>query len=36
VCCGFLEHVRGRVPDDAEKAALAAALENVRLQEASR
>ncbi|WP_091415759.1 exonuclease SbcCD subunit D [Arthrobacter sp. OV608] len=35
VCCGFLEHVRGRVPDDAEKAALAAALENVRLQEAS-
>ncbi|MFM9273401.1 exonuclease SbcCD subunit D [Pseudarthrobacter sp. NKDBFgelt] len=36
VCCGFLEHVRGRVPDDAEKAALAAALENVRLLEASR
>ncbi|MDQ0673341.1 exonuclease SbcD [Pseudarthrobacter siccitolerans] len=35
VCCGFLEHVRGRVPDDAEKTALAAALENVRLQEAS-
>jgi exonuclease SbcD len=35
VCCGFLEHVRGRVPDDAEKAALTAALENVRLQEAS-
>jgi exonuclease SbcD len=35
VCCGFLEHVRGRTPDDAEKAALAAALENVRLQEAS-
>jgi exonuclease SbcD len=35
VCCGFLEHVRGRVPDDAEKAALAAALENVRLQEVS-
>ncbi|MDQ0922959.1 exonuclease SbcD [Pseudarthrobacter sp. W1I19] len=35
VCCGFLEHVRGRVPDDAERAALAAALENVRLQEAS-
>ena len=36
VCCGFLEHVRGRVPDDTEKAALAAALENVRLLEASR
>ncbi|NUP59731.1 MAG: exonuclease SbcCD subunit D [Pseudarthrobacter sp.] len=36
VCCGFLEHVRGRVPDHAEKAALAAALENVRLQEVSR
>ena len=36
VCCGFLEHVRGRVPDDAEKAALAAALENVRLLEVSR
>ncbi|MFC0484334.1 exonuclease SbcCD subunit D [Pseudarthrobacter scleromae] len=36
VCCGFLDHVRGRVPDDAEKAALAAALENVRLLEASR
>ena len=35
VCCGFLEHVRGRLPDDAEKAALAAALENVRLQEAA-
>jgi exonuclease SbcD len=35
VCCGFLDHVRGRVPDDAEKTALAAALENVRLQEAS-
>ncbi len=36
VCCGFLEHVRGRLPDDAEKAALADALENVRLLEASR
>ncbi|MFF1251356.1 exonuclease SbcCD subunit D [Pseudarthrobacter sp. NPDC058329] len=36
VCCGFLEHVRGRIPDDAENAALAGALENVRLQEASR
>ncbi len=36
VCCGFLEHVRGRTPDEAEKAALAGALENVRLQEVSR
>lgn len=36
VCCGFLEHVRGRVPDDAEKAALAASLESVRLLEGSR
>jgi len=36
VCCGFLEHVRGRSTDPAEKAALAAALENVRLLEASR
>lgn len=36
VCCGFLEHVRGRVTDDTEKAALAAALENVRLLEGSR
>lgn len=36
VCCGFLEHVRGRVPDDDEKAALASALENVRVREASR
>ena len=35
VCCGFLEHVRGREPDHAERAALAAALDNVRLQEAS-
>ena len=35
VCCGFLEHVRGRVPDDGEKTALTTALENVRLQEAS-
>lgn len=35
VCCGFLNHVRGREPDDAERAALAAALDNVRLQEAS-
>ncbi|WP_457950559.1 exonuclease SbcCD subunit D [Pseudarthrobacter sp. alpha12b] len=36
VCCGFLEHVRGRSSDPAEKTALAAALENVRLLEASR
>jgi exonuclease SbcD len=36
VCCGFLEHARGRAADQAEKAALAAALENVRLLEASR
>jgi exonuclease SbcD len=36
VCCGFLEHVRGRVPDTAEQAALAAALENVRYLERSR
>ena len=36
VCCGFLEHVRGRSADEAEQAALAAALENVRLLEVSR
>lgn len=36
VCCGFLEHVRGRSADPAEQSALAAALENVRLLEASR
>jgi DNA repair protein SbcD/Mre11 len=35
VCCGFLDHVRGRNADDAERLALAAALDNVRLQEAS-
>ncbi|MFJ5860409.1 exonuclease SbcCD subunit D [Pseudarthrobacter sp. NPDC092439] len=35
VCCGFLSHVRGRDADEAEQAALAAALENVRLQEVS-
>jgi len=35
VCCGFLEHVRGREADDAERAALASALESVRLQETS-
>ncbi|MDQ1595824.1 MAG: repair protein SbcD/Mre11 [Arthrobacter pascens] len=32
VCCGFLEHVRGREPDDAERGVLAEALETVRLQ----
>lgn len=32
VCCGFLEHVRGREPDDAERSVLAEALETVRLQ----
>jgi exonuclease SbcD len=35
VCCGFLDHVRSREPDPEERAALAAALDNVRLQEAS-
>lgn len=35
LCCGFLDHVRGREADAAEQSALAAALENVRLQEAS-
>ncbi|MCU1516206.1 MAG: exonuclease sbcCD subunit [Pseudarthrobacter sp.] len=35
VCCGFLDHVRGREPDHDERAALATALDNVRLQEAS-
>lgn len=35
VCCGFLEHVRGREPGTEEQAALTEALENVRLQEAS-
>jgi exonuclease SbcD len=32
ICCGFLEHVRGREPDDAERSLLAEALETVRLQ----
>ena len=36
VCCGFLEHIRGRSADQAEKSAIAAALDNVRLLEASR
>lgn len=31
ICCGFLEHVRGRSADDAEAAVLAEALEAVRL-----
>ncbi|MET4143391.1 exonuclease SbcD [Arthrobacter sp. UYCo732] len=35
VCCGFLDHVRGRDADDAERLAIAGALENVRLREAS-
>ena len=32
VCCGFLEHVRGRAADDGEAAILAEALESVRLE----
>lgn len=32
VCCGFLEHVRGREASEAEKAVLAEALDTVRLQ----
>lgn len=36
ICCGFLEHVRGRTADDSERAALVDVLDNVRLQEASR
>ena len=32
VCCGFLEHVRGRPASDAESAVLAEALEAVRLE----
>ena len=34
VCCGFLEHVRGRGPGSVEDAALREALEAVRLEEA--
>lgn len=34
VCSGFLEHVRGREPGDAENAVLREALEAVRLEEA--
>ena len=33
--CAFLDHVRGRDADDAEQSAIAAALDNVRLREAS-
>jgi exonuclease SbcD len=32
ICCGFLDHVRGRGADDAESAVLAEALEAVRLE----
>jgi exonuclease SbcD len=32
VCCGFLDHVRGRPASDAEAAVLAEALEAVRLE----
>lgn len=35
VCCGFLEHVRGRPVSDVERKVLAEALQNVRLEEAS-
>lgn len=35
VCCGFLEHVRGRTADDSERTVLAEALEAVRLEEVS-
>ncbi len=35
LCCGFLDHVRGRDADDAEQSAIASALDNVRLREAS-
>lgn len=34
VCCGFLEHVRGREPDAREIQVLKAALDEVRLEEA--
>jgi len=36
ICCGFLEHVRGRAADEAESAVLAEALEAVRLEGVSR
>lgn len=34
ICCGFLDHVRGRTAGEAEEAALREALEAVRLEEA--
>lgn len=36
LCCGFLEHVRGREPAEPERSALVEALEAVRLAEVSR
>jgi exonuclease SbcD len=36
ICCGFLEHVRGRHPDEEERNVLTEALETVRLQGVSR
>jgi exonuclease SbcD len=33
ICCGFLEHVRGRAASEDEDAAIRAALEAVRLEE---
>ena len=36
ICCGFLDHVRGRNTEDAESAVLAEVLEAVRLEEVSR
>ncbi|WP_369044782.1 exonuclease SbcCD subunit D [Sinomonas sp. P10A9] len=36
LCCGFLDHVRGRSANETEQAALAEALEAVRLAEVSR
>ncbi|MBP1135768.1 exonuclease SbcD [Arthrobacter sp. PvP023] len=35
ICCGFLEHVRGRSTDDAEAAVLREALDAARLEEMS-
>jgi exonuclease SbcD len=32
ICCGFVEHVRGREPDETERSVLADTLETVRLQ----
>lgn len=36
VCSGFLEHVRGRGPDEAERCALTEALESVRFAETAK